>query len=148
MRARAVWRAGRLALCLAAVTAWPAAARAAEIRVLSGPGAATTVTIGTVPTVRIDDRTPGAKPSAATAGPASSGETFTEEITVFLGGFTIARPASIEVDDPVVIAMRLFPEGDGTIATIFVRQPVTYSVSRPSAFACGSSCTGRRARSR
>jgi lipopolysaccharide assembly outer membrane protein LptD (OstA) len=134
MKVRAAWRAGGRALCLAAAIAIGAsrAAGAAEVRVLSGPGAATTVTIGTVPTVRIEDRTPGAKPSTATTGPASSGETFTEELTVFLGGFAISRSASIEVDDPVVSAVRLFPEADGTTATIFVRQPVTYSVSRAS----------------
>lgn len=133
MKVRAAWRAGRRAVCLAATLAIAASrvAGAAEVRVLSGPGAATTVTIDTVPTVRIEDRTPGAKPSAAT-GPASSGETFTEEVTVFFGGFAISRPASIEVDDPVVSAVRLFPEADGTTATVFVRQPVTYSVSRAS----------------
>jgi len=134
MKVRAAWRAGGRALCFAAALAIGAshAADAAEVRVLSGPGAATTVTVDTVPSVRIEDRTPGAKPSTAAAGPASSGETFTEELTIFFGGFAISRPASIEVSDPVVSAVRLFPEADGTTATIFVRQPVTYSVSRAS----------------
>ncbi|TMB22526.1 MAG: hypothetical protein E6J59_03740, partial [Deltaproteobacteria bacterium] len=63
-----------------------AAAPAAEVRVLSGPGAASTVTVGAEPGVAIEDRTPGAKPAGAPSGPASSGETFTGEITLFLSG--------------------------------------------------------------
>src|SRR5436309_3908618 len=110
-----------------------AAAPAAEVRVLSGPGAASTVTIGAEPGVAIEDRTPGAKPAGAPSGPASSGETFTGEITIFLSGFTVLRPAVIDVADPVVSTVRLFPEAAGTTVTVFVRQPVTYSVSRPSA---------------
>src|SRR5207253_1267998 len=75
----------------------------------------------------------GAKPAAGPRGPASAGETFTGELTVFLADFNVPRPAAIEVDDPVVSTVRLFPETGGTIVSIFVRQPVTYSISRPSA---------------
>jgi len=105
----------------------------AEVRVLSGPGAATTVTVAAEPGVTIEDRTPGAKPAGAPSGPASTGETFTGDITLLLSGFTVPRPAAIEVADPVVSTVRLFPEPGGTTVTVFVRQPVTYSVSRPSA---------------
>jgi len=131
MRIGRVRRAHRLALGFALAAALPA--RAAEVRVLSGPGAATTVTVAAEPGVGIEDRTPGAKPASVPSGPASSGETFTGELTLFLSGFSVPRPAAIEVADPVVSAVRLFPEpGGGTTATVFVRQPVTYTVSRPS----------------
>lgn len=112
------------------------AAEWAEVRVLSGsPGQATgtTVTLRARPDVEIEDRTTGARPATKASGPASTGETFTGEMTLFLRGYTIPRPASIEVDDPVVSAVRLFPETSGTTATVFVRQPVMYVVSRPSA---------------
>jgi hypothetical protein len=104
---------------------------AAEIRVLSTPGAATTVSIAATPSVTIEDRTPGAKPATATGGPASSGETFTGELTLLLRGFSLARPAAIDVSDPLVTSVRLFPEPDGATVTVFVRQPVTYTVARP-----------------
>ncbi len=120
-----------LGLPLVLVAAAPAPA--AEVRVLSGPGAATTVTVAAEPGVTIEDRTPGAKPAGAPSGPASTGETFTGDITLRLSGFTVPRPAAIEVADPVVSTVRLFPEPGGTTVTVFVRQPVTYSVSRPSA---------------
>ncbi len=122
-----------LALGLPLVIAAAGAAPAAEVRVLSGPGAATTVTVAAEPGITIEDRTPGAKPAGAPSGPASTGETFTGDITLFLSGFTVPRPAAIEVADPVVSTVRLFPEPGGTTVTVFVRQPVTYSVSRPSA---------------
>jgi LPS-assembly protein len=110
-----------------------ARAHAAEVRVLSGPGAATTVTIEAMPGVTIEDRTPGAKPSTGAQGPASGGQTFGGELTLFLRGLSLARVAAIEVDDPVVSVVRLFPEADGTAVTIFIRQPVTYAVAPPSA---------------
>src|SRR5207245_1835474 len=47
-------------------------------------------------------------------------------------GYRVPRPAAIDVADPVVSTVRLFPESGGTTVSIFVRQPVTYSVSRPS----------------
>ena len=100
---------------------------------LSGPGAASTITVGAAPDVEIQDRTPGAQPAAARQGPASTGQTFTGEIALFLPRFAVPRAAAVEVNDPVVSTVRLFSEGDGTAVTIFVRQPVTYSVSRPSA---------------
>ncbi|HLY37691.1 MAG TPA: LPS assembly protein LptD, partial [Candidatus Binatia bacterium] len=78
------------------------------------------------------DRTPGAKPATAPGGAASSGETFTGELTLLLRGFTLERPAAIEVADPLVTSVRLFPEPDGATVTVFVRQPVTYTVARPS----------------
>jgi LPS-assembly protein len=83
--------------------------------------------------VAIEDRTPGAQPPAAGQGPASTGQTFTGEITLWLPGFSVPRSGAVEVNDPVVSTVRLFPETAGTTVTIFVRQPVTYSVSRPSA---------------
>ena len=135
MRAgRAVRYAGGLALGIA-LFARAADRPSAEVRVLSGAGpqAPTTVTVRAEPETRIEDRTPGAKPAAGPRGPASAGETFTGELTVFLADFNVPRPAAIEVDDPVVSTVRLFPETGGTIVSIFVRQPVTYSISRPSA---------------
>ncbi len=111
------------------------AAEELEVRVLSGAGPqpVSTVTLRARPDVAIEDRTTGAKPAAERRGPASTGETFTGELTLFLPGFAVSRPAAIEVGDPVVSAVRLFPEAGGTTVTLFVRQPVTYSVSRPSA---------------
>ena len=135
MRAgRALRYAGGLALGIA-LFARAADRPSAEVRVLSGAGpqAPTTVTVRAEPETRIEDRTPGAKPAAGPRGPASAGETFTGELTVFLADFNVPRPAAIEVDDPVVSTVRLFPETGGTIVSIFVRQPVTYSISRPSA---------------
>jgi len=132
--ARALRYAGGLALGIA-LFARAADRPSAEVRVLSGAGpqAPTTVTVRAEPETRIEDRTPGAKPAAGPRGPASAGETFTGELTVFLADFNVPRPAAIEVDDPVVSTVRLFPETGGTIVSIFVRQPVTYSISRPSA---------------
>jgi LPS-assembly protein len=108
-------------------------AHGVEVRVLSGPGATSTVTIGAMPDVRIEDRTPGAQPASAGQGPASTGQTFTGEIALWLPDFVVPRAAAVDVNDPVVSTVRLFPETGGTAVTIFVRQPVTYSVSRPSA---------------
>lgn len=116
-----------LAFALAAT-----AAHAAEIRVLSGPGSLSTITIGVAPDTRVEDRTPGARPAAPRQGPASTGQTFTGEIALWLPGWFAPRQAAVEVNDPVVSTVRLFPERDGTAVTIFVRQPVTYVVSQPS----------------
>ena len=134
MRAgRAARWAGGFALGIA-LFARAAEPPSAEVRVLSGSGpqAPTTVTVRAEPETRIEDRTPGAKPAAGPRGPASAGETFTGELTLFLGDYRVPRPAAIDVDDPVVSTVRLFPEAGGTAVSIFVRQPVTYSVSRPS----------------
>jgi len=143
-------RAGRVvvAVVLALWTSHAAAAERAEVRVLSGAGVspASTVRIRVRPDAAVEDRTPGAKPATKPTGPASTGETFTDEVVVWLPAFRIGRPASIEVDDPVVSAVRLFPEADGTLVTIFIRQPVTYTVSRPSA--AGDVVVDLRARAR
>jgi len=130
---RVARRATGLALGITLVAVAGTPGWGAEVRVLSGPPPLTTVTVESVPDVVIEDRTPGAKPAATPQGPASVGETFTGELTVFLRGFAVSRPAAIDVSDPVVSAVRLFPETGGTTVTVFVRQPVTYSVSRPSA---------------
>jgi LPS-assembly protein len=136
MTGRAGSHASGLAFALALVTTAAAPVVAmderAEVRVLSGPGALSTVTVHARPDVTIDDQTPGAKPSTGAQGPASTGQTFTDEVTLMLRDFVIPRPAAIEVGDPVVSAVRLFPDPAGTRVTVFVRQPVTYSVSRPS----------------
>lgn len=108
-------------------------AGAVDVRVLSGPGAATTVTVGATPDVAIEDHTAGAKPATTPQGPASSGETFTGEITLFLRNLVVPRAAAIDVSDPVVSVVRLFPEAGGTTVSVFVRQPVTYTVATPSA---------------
>ncbi len=132
---RVARRAGGLVVLIVGLTlghAAGAADGAGEVRVLSGPGATSVVTIRALPDIEIDDRTPGAKPPERSQGPVSTGETFTGELTLFLHAATVSRPAAIDVGDPVVSAVRLFPEKDGTTVTIFVRQPVTYSVSRPS----------------
>ena len=110
-----------------------AEAPAAEVRVLSGPEAASAITLRAAPDTPIEDRTPGAKPPAGPQGPASVGETFTGELTLFLRGFVVPRAAAIDVGDALVSTVRLFPEEQGTTAVVFVRQPVTYTVSRPSA---------------
>jgi len=107
-------------------------APATEIRVVSVPGSGTRVSIAATPSVTIEDRTPGAKPATTPGGAASSGETFTGELTLLLRGFSLARPAAIEVADPLVSSVRLFAEPDGATVTVFVRQPVTYTVARPS----------------
>src|SRR5438552_1618925 len=135
MRAgRALRYAGGLALGIA-LFARAADRPSAEVRVLSGAGpqAPTTVTVRAEPETRIEDRTPGAKPAAGPRGPASAGETFTGELTVFLADFNVPRPAAIEVDDPVASTIRHFPMTGGALLPIFVRHPVTYSISRPSA---------------
>ncbi len=125
--------AGGLALGLTLGGVAAAAEWGSEIRILSGPNAATTVTLRAEPDVEIEDRTVGAKPAEGPRGPASTGETFTGELSLFLHARTVSRPAAIDVGDPVVSTVRLFPEMGGTTVTIFVRQPVTYTVSRPSA---------------
>jgi LPS-assembly protein len=132
MTRRAGLHAGALAFSLVLVTAAGAIDERAEVRVLSGPGAVSTVTVHARPEVKIEDQTPGARGESGPRGPASTGETFTDEVTLVLRDFTIPRPAAIEVGDPVVSAVRLFPDPAGTRVIVFIRQPVTYSVSRPS----------------
>jgi lipopolysaccharide assembly outer membrane protein LptD (OstA) len=117
----------RLAL---AVEAMPA-----EIRVLSNPAPLpnTLVTVRATPDTVVDDQTVGAKPAAPGQGAASTGETFRDEITLFLRGLTTSRPAAVEVSDDLVSTIRVVPGETGTTIVIFVRQPVTYTVAVPSA---------------
>src|SRR5262245_11869262 len=107
----------------------------AEVRVRStaAPLPTTTVTVQATPGTVIDDRTVGARPSAAGQGPASTGETFRDEIRLFLPGLVTARPTAVEVSDDLVSTVRTVPEERGTTVAIFIRQPVTYTVTRPSA---------------
>ena len=53
----------------------------AEVRVLSLPGRPTTLVIQAAPDTKVEDKTAGAHPSADAKGPASVGETFTDEVT-------------------------------------------------------------------
>src|SRR5205823_6661766 len=134
MRAgRAVQHARHVVLGLFNDSGGPSAARALRALRCSDAPSPPSPPAAAEPGITIADRTPGAKPAGAPSGPASTGETFTGDITLFLSGFTVPRPAAIEVADPVVSTVRLFPEPGGTTVTVFVRQPVTYSVSRPSA---------------
>src|SRR5262249_8598276 len=84
------------------------------------------------PATVIEGRTGGAKPAGAEQGAASTGETFQNEITVFLRDFQVSRATAVEIADPVVSTVRVFPEATGTTVVVFIRQPVTYTVSRPS----------------
>jgi lipopolysaccharide assembly outer membrane protein LptD (OstA) len=106
----------------------------AEVRVLSNPAPLpnTLVTVRATPDTVIEDQTVGAKPTVAGQGPASTGETFRDEITIFLRGLSTSRPAAIEVSDDLVSTVRVIPAETGTTVIIFVRQPVTYTVARPS----------------
>jgi len=74
----------RLTLAALLLALAASAGLAAEVRVLSGPGSASTITVGAAPDVEIQDRTPGAQPAAAGQGPASIGQTFSGEIALFL----------------------------------------------------------------
>src|SRR5262249_35668524 len=77
------WGRTCIAVALAFLTVSVPRARAAEVRVISGPGPATTVTIEATPDVAIEDRTPGAKPAVGGQGPASTGETVAGARTPF-----------------------------------------------------------------
>jgi LPS-assembly protein len=107
----------------------------AEVRILStvGPAATTTVVVRAPIGTDVDDKTAGARPQASRQGPMSVGDTFQDEITLFMHDFVVQRPASIDVSDALASMVRLFPEGNGTTVVVFVRQPVSYTVSRPSA---------------
>jgi lipopolysaccharide assembly outer membrane protein LptD (OstA) len=122
-----------LAFALRVAPALGADASGAEVQVLSSTEAASAVTVRARPEVRIEDRTPGAKPPTGPRGPASTGETFTDEVLLFLRDFSVPRAAAIDVGDSLVSTVRLSPEVGGTLVSVFVRQPVTYTVSRPSA---------------
>lgn len=131
---RAGWGGG-IALALLFAVVARAEVMPAEVRILSNPGPApsTTVTVRAPVGTEIDDRTAGARPQASRQGPMSVGDTFADEITLFLDDFTVARPAAIDVSDALVTTVRLFPEAGGTTVVVFVRQPVSYAVARPTA---------------
>ncbi|MFN8543055.1 MAG: LPS assembly protein LptD [Candidatus Binatia bacterium] len=111
---------------------WPEPEPASQVRVSSGESDSS-ITIRVRPDTEIEDRTAGAKPATSPRGPAAVGQTFAGDITLFLRGAPAPRSASVDVADAVVSTVRLFPEAGGTTVVIFVRQPVTYAVSRPSA---------------
>jgi lipopolysaccharide assembly outer membrane protein LptD (OstA) len=111
----------------------PAAASSVEVRVQSRPGQPTVVTVQAAPDAVIEDRTPGAKPATDGQGAASQGETFSDEITFVVRGVQTPRPAQIDVADALVSTVRLFPDPAGTQIVVFVRQPVTYAIARPTA---------------
>jgi LPS-assembly protein len=121
------------AVVLAVVTGAGAADGPAEVRVSSEGDAATTIVVRARPDVAIEDRTPGAKPATAGQGVASSGTTFSGELNVFLRGMSLVRAAAIDVGDALVSVVRLNPEEGGASVGVFVRQPVDYTVTRPSA---------------
>jgi hypothetical protein len=137
MTAGRAFRLGLAASCVVAavaggVDAPPGPIAPAEVRVLSLPGHPTTLTIQATPDAHVVDRTPGAHPSAG-QGAASTGETFSDEITFVVSGSTRARAATIDVSDALVSTVRLFPDPAGTQVVVFVRQPVTYTIGAPSA---------------
>ncbi len=107
----------------------------AEVRVLSTPAPlpTTTITLRATPDAIVVDRTVGARPAREGRGPASVGDTFRDEIRLFLRGLATSRPAVIEVADDLVSVVRVAPEATGTSVVVFVRQPVSYTVARPSA---------------
>ena len=123
------------AVLLGCRLACAAEAMPAEVRVVSTPPPqpTTSVSVRARPDTVVEDRTVGAKPTAAGQGPASTGETFQDEITLFLRGLATSKPAAVEIADPLVSTVRVLPEATGTSVVIFVRQPVTYTVARPSA---------------
>lgn len=137
------WARGRGALILTVVLVWTVAgasrgwaAGAAEVQVRSrgsGATAVTTVSVQTSPSVVVVDKTPGAMRAAAGAtGPASRGVTFGGELTLYLDGAALGREAAVDVADDLVSTVRLFPEAAGATVVVFVRRPVTYTVSQPS----------------
>src|SRR5262245_11624162 len=105
----------------------------AEVRVFSTPAPlpTTRVTVRASAETAIRDQTVGARPAAPEQGLASMGETFRDEIRLFLDGLVTGRPAVVEVSDDLVTMVRLFPERTGTTMVVFVRRPVTYTVTRP-----------------
>ncbi len=126
------WAGVVAAVVLAVVTGAGAADGPVEVRVSSEGDAVTTVVIRARPKVAVEDRTPGAKPATSGQGAASTGTTFSGELNVFLRGFSHARSVAVDVGDALVSVVRLNPEEDGTTVGVFVRQPVDYTVTRPS----------------
>jgi LPS-assembly protein len=124
---------GLLASVVARASDPPAGSLPAEVRVLSGPGRPTVLTVRAAPGATIEDRTPGARPPADGQGPASTGDTFSDEITFVVRGPATSRSAEIDVADALVSTVRIFPDPAGLQIVVFVRQPVTYSIARPTA---------------
>jgi LPS transport system D/LptA/(LptD N-terminal domain) LPS transport protein len=102
-----------------------------DVQVRSGVAAGSNVVFQAASGIRILDRTPGARPATAGQGPASVGETFTEEITLELPGYAVPRPTIVEVRDALVSLVRVETRDDVTTVAIAVRQPVSYTVTRP-----------------
>lgn len=107
----------------------------AEVRVRSTPAPlpTTTITVRATPDTVVEDRTVGARPATDGQGMASTGDTFRDEVRLFLRGLATSRPAAVEVSDDLVSMVRVLPEEAGTTVIVFVRQPLTYTVTRPSA---------------
>jgi lipopolysaccharide assembly outer membrane protein LptD (OstA) len=107
----------------------------AEVQVRSTPPPlpTTTITVRAMPDTVVDDRTVGARPAAEGQGMASTGDTFRDDIRLFLRGLETSRPAVVEVSDDLVSMVRVLPEAAGTMVVVFVRQPLSYTVTRPSA---------------
>jgi LPS-assembly protein len=129
---------GRWAVALAVFAARVAAAiepMPAEVRVLSSatPRPVTTITVRCDPQTVVEDQTVGARPAAPDQGPASMGDTFRDELRLLLRGMETPRPTAVEVSDDLVSTVRVQPEAVGTSVVIFVRQPVSYVVARPTA---------------
>lgn len=116
------------------------------VRSSAGIPATTEIVVRTAPSVVVEDRTPGAHPARDDQGPATVGDTFTGEIDLLLRGVTLGREGVIAVNDELVADIRLFPEAGGAAVVVFVRQPVRYTVSRPSAL--GEITIALRARGR
>ncbi len=128
-----LWRASLLALVVWTAAGYAGEAETADVLVLSGTEAKSAITLRATPEAVIEDRTPGALPPTERGGAASKGQTFGDEITLFLRGTSMARNAAIEVADAVISTVRMQPEPGGVLVTVFVRQPVTYTVTQPSA---------------
>src|SRR4030095_2200925 len=100
----------------------------AEVRVRSTPAPlpTTTITVRATPDTVVEDRTGGARPATDGQGMASTGDTFRDEVRLFLRGLATSRPAAVEVSDDVVRMARVLPAEAGTAALLFVRQALTY----------------------
>src|SRR4029453_12448275 len=107
----------------------------AEVRIRSTPAPlpTTTITLRATPETVVEDRTVGAKPAAEGQGMASTGDTFRDEVHLFLRGVAVSRPTVVEVSDDLVSMVRVLPEEAGTTVVVFVRQPLLYTVTKPSA---------------
>ena len=137
MMAESGWRRAPwwLSACFVAVCAfggWAAESLTVDVQLRRGVAAGSNVVIQAAAGVRIIDHTPGARVPVPGQGPASLGDTFTEEITFELPGYVVTRPTIVDAGDAIVSVVRVQPLADHTTVTIAVRQPVSYSISRPS----------------